>query len=138
MCQLLTPSTTRKGWQHEDLVDQTVEAGVEKYLQGLRQVNQAPRDDTAVEPTSGMGAVETASRDPRDHAGAGDHGIGSVGNKQVDDAADDAPNFVEDDNSASNSSDDGLDIIPQSLTKDTITWSTRGVSYCNFKHSITK
>ena len=123
ICQLLKPSTIRKGWQLEDLVDQTVEAGVEKYLQGLRLVNQSPRDDTTVETTSGMGAVETASQDSRsaeDHAGSADHGIVSVGNKQADDAAEDASKFPEDGSSASNSSDNELDIIPQSLTKDTI------------------
>ena len=141
VCQLLKPSTIRNGWQLEDLVDQTVEAGVEKYLQGVRQVNQSLRDDTGVESTSGMGTVETASQDSRsaeDRAGAGDHGIVSVGNKQADDAANDASKFVKDESSASNSSDDGLDIIPQSLTKDTISWLTRGVSYRNFKHNITK
>ncbi len=141
VCQLLKPSTIRKGWQLEDLVDQTIEAGVEKYLQGLRQVDQSPRDDTAVESTSEMGAVETASQDSRsaeDHAGAGDHGIVSVGNKQADDAADDASTFVEDESSASSSLDDELDIIPLSLTKDTISWLRRGVSYRNFKHNITK
>ncbi len=67
-----------------------------------------------LKPSIRKGAVETASQDSRS-----------------------AEDLVDDESSASNSCDDELDITPQSLTKDT-SWLTRGASFRNFKHTITK
>ena len=129
LCQLLKPSPN---WQLEDLMSHTVEDVMEWYLQGPSQVNQLPQDVAAAESTSGASAVETISQDSisaKNYVGVGNYGIVSAGSWQEDNVADDASNV---------SFDDEIDSIPQSLTRDTISWLIKGVSYRNFKHSMTK
>jgi tetratricopeptide (TPR) repeat protein len=121
VCQLLKPSTTREGKQIEDLVDQTAEAGVERYLQDLHRAVQPQRDAAVEGSTSELSIGETASSDYRN---AEDHARYSE--------------YWDNQSSESDSSDDEPEIIPQSLTNETISWLTRGIAFLNFKHSLIK
>ena len=121
VCQILKPSTTGEDKQIEDLVDQTVEAGPERYLQDLHRAVQ-PQRDAAVEGSTGELSVgETASSDYRN---AEEHARDSE--------------YWDNQSSESDSSDDESEIIPQSLINDTISWLTKGIAFLNFKHNLTK
>ncbi|KAL9118071.1 MAG: hypothetical protein Q9187_005387 [Circinaria calcarea] len=130
VCEVLKPSTSREGEQLEDLVEQTVEAGVETYSQNLHHAVQPQQDAAAVEATDGIRLGKTAGSDYRN---AEDYTRNeSQGNILASDE------HMDDQSSASDTSDDEPDSIPQSLTDDTILWLTRGVAFRNFKHNIVK
>jgi ankyrin repeat protein/tetratricopeptide (TPR) repeat protein len=137
VCRLLKLSTTQDGGQFEDLMQQipAAEAGVEKYLQHLPHAGQPRQDATAAGSTREMNLGETTSSDSRnagDHTRDRSHGNISRGSEFVDDTA------ADDQSNASDDSSDEPDSLPQSLTKDTISWLTRSSSFRNFKDYITR
>jgi len=136
VCRLLKPSTAQDGRQSEELMKQipAAEVGVENYLQDLARVVQPQQDAATVGSTPEMSARETTNSDSRN---AGDY-AGDHTRDQSRQTTLRGSDFVDDESNASDSSDDGMDHLPQSLTKDTISWLTKSSAFRNFKDYITR
>lgn len=135
VCQILKPSSTRKEKQIEGFVDQTVESGVEKYLQNLR-VNQPRRDAIVarlIGESSGRKIVGSDDRTAKHHPQDGGYREVQTGENDVSDKMYMSFPFLKKD-----TSDEERDMSSQSLTNETISWLTRSAAFLNFKHNMNK
>ena len=123
ICRLLEPSTTQDSRQFEELMQQipAAEAGVEKYLH------------STVGSTQEINVGETFQSGSRD---AGDY-IGDYTRDKSHRNILRGSEFIDESN-ASDSSDDGADRFPQSLTQEIISWLTESSLFRDFKDRITR
>jgi len=143
VCRLLRSPTNWNGGQLEDLMKQApnAEPRVEEYIRHLSHADHSRVDAAAVESTRKTPSRDTASSDskrPEDHTGDKSQGNNSGGIETESDLEQDALESVDEESNASDSSDDETDRPPQSLTKDTISWLVKSVSFHNFMNNISR